>query len=386
MTRTEACLKTIGSGTLLFTDTDPEKPALGTATFNIEQRIKTYPKKGDSGSNFAEFDQQIMLVPTHIDPVLKGVHMKWNVGSRCKSCVTSNIGWAEDQNNPAGGDAYWPIEMDGRYGGRWGTIQTTWSGAGKEIIDLGWSVTATVDAGGNPATANFGTSGDVRVRELAPRCDDILKGVAPGCVLPFFKPTYTVDTNLYPAAGAYYWLMQEKMPDDAGSVKWDSLLHYLGLDTTATRPDGKPWTSDDSRGKVCPSNWTAHRADASVGTMDCDEYAMASTHESGGFPGGVNQVSSGDQCAQLFTDKLGDGSANFGLLADTRTATNGPTWKERCGRAGIESTQDRAPAPASASDLTHPSSHPKCSESGVKGCARAMSRATSSGSSGRRSS
>ncbi|HET6356502.1 hypothetical protein [Streptomyces sp.] len=165
--------------------------------------------------------------------------------------------------------------------------------------------------------------------------------MAPGCVLPFFKPTYTVDTNLYPAAGAYYWLMQEKMPDHAGSVKWDSLLHYLGPDTTATRPDGKPWTSDDSRDKVCPSSWAAHRADASVGTMDCDEYAMASTHESGGFPGGVNQVSSGDQCAQLFTDKLGDGSANFGLLADTRTATNGPAWKERCGRAGIESTQNR---------------------------------------------
>ncbi|MER5465854.1 hypothetical protein ABT010_35395 [Streptomyces sp. NPDC002668] len=130
-------------------------------------------------------------------------------------------------NNPAGVDAYWPIEMDGRYGGRWGTIQTTWSGTGKETIDLGWSITATVNAGGNPATANFGTSGDVRVRELAPRCDDILKGVAPGCVLPFFKPTYTVDTNLYPAAGAYYWLMQEKMPDHAGSVKWDSLLHYF---------------------------------------------------------------------------------------------------------------------------------------------------------------
>ncbi|WP_406301129.1 hypothetical protein OHA61_00430 [Streptomyces sp. NBC_00885] len=341
MSRTEACMKTIGSGTLIFTDTDPEKPALGTATFNIEQRIKTYPNKGGSGSNFAEFDQQIMLVPTHIDPVLKGVHIKWNVGSTCKSCVTSNIRWADDQNNPAGGDAYWPIEPDSRYGGRWGTIQTTWSGTGKEIIDLGWSITATVDAGGNPATANFGTSGDVRVRELAPRCDDILKGVAPGCVLPFFKPTYTVDTNLYPAAGAYYWLMQEKMPDHAGSVKWDSLLHYLGPDTTATRPDGKPWTSDDSRDKVCPSSWAAHRADASVGTMDCDEYAMASTHESGGFPGGVNQVSSGDQCAQLFTDKLGDGSANFGLLADTRTATNGPAWKERCGRAGIESTQNR---------------------------------------------
>lgn len=36
--------------------------------------------------------------------------------------------------------------------------------------------------------------------------------VAPGCVLPYLKPTYTVATNLFPAASAYYWLMQEKMP------------------------------------------------------------------------------------------------------------------------------------------------------------------------------
>ncbi|WP_049714186.1 hypothetical protein [Streptomyces caatingaensis] len=340
MSRTEACMKSIGTGTLIFTSTDPKKPALGTATFNIEQRIKTYPKKGDSGSDFAEFDQQIVLVPQHIDPELKGVRMKWNVGSSCKSCVTSNIRWADNQNNTAG-DAYWDAATADPYSGRWGTIQTTWSGTGKETIDLGWSVTATVDAGGNPATANFGTSGVPSVRELAPRCDDILKGVSPGCVLPFFKPTYTVDTNLYPAAGAYYWLMQEKMPDHAGSKKWDSLLHYLGPDTTVTNPNtGKPWTSDDSRGKVC-GNWTAHQSDASVGTMDCDEYAMASTHESGGFPGGLNQVSNGDQCTQLFTDKMGDGSANFGLLADTRKATTGPTWKEKCGRAGIESTQNR---------------------------------------------
>ncbi|WP_188274863.1 hypothetical protein [Streptomyces sp. CBMA152] len=67
-------------------------------------------------------------------------------------------------------------------------------------------------AGGNPATADFGTNGIPAVRELAPRCDNIPKGIAPGCVLPFFKPTNNVDTNLYPAAGACYWLMQQKMP------------------------------------------------------------------------------------------------------------------------------------------------------------------------------
>jgi hypothetical protein len=94
-----------------------------------------------------------------------------------------------------------------------------------------------------------------------------------------------------------------------------------------------------------PSTWTKHPADSIVGTTDCDEYAPASTHESGGFPGGVNQVTSGNQCAQLYTDwvfnGVGDGSTSFGLLADTRVATNGPTGTERCGRAAIDSSQNQ---------------------------------------------
>ncbi|NUR00826.1 MAG: hypothetical protein HOY79_31155 [Streptomyces sp.] len=152
--------------------------------------------------------------------------------------------------------------------GRWATIQTTCSGTGKEIIDLGWSMTATVDASDSAiATANFGSSGTQTRRELAPRCDDIVKCSAPGCVLPSFALNWTMDTNLYPAAGAYYWYMQPVMPDHAGSKRWDSLMHYLGPDTTEKNSTGP-----------------------SVGSVDCDEFAMASTLESGGFPKSVNLV------------------------------------------------------------------------------------------------
>ncbi|MFF4259103.1 hypothetical protein ACFY1L_48810 [Streptomyces sp. NPDC001663] len=221
MTRTEACLKSIGSGKLIFFDADDAQ--IGFATFDFEQRIKAYPNKGASGSDFGEFDQQIVIVPVSIGEALKGVTMKWNVQSTCSSCVTSRIRWADNQNNPAGDTAYWAAADASPYSGRWGTIQTTWSGTGKETIDLGWSVTATVDASNTAiATANFGSSGTDAMRELAPRCDDILKPSAPGCVLPFFKLNWTVDTNLYPAAGAYYWYMQQVMPDHAGSKRWDS--------------------------------------------------------------------------------------------------------------------------------------------------------------------
>ncbi|WP_158828113.1 hypothetical protein [Streptomyces sp. NRRL S-118] len=341
MTRGEACLKNIGSATLVFIDSGRDA-TIGFAKFDFEQRIKAYPNKGASGSDFAEFDQQIMIAPVSVDAALEGVTMKWNIGSTCKSCVTSNVKWQDGQANNAGPTAYWDADDVHPYASRWGTVQTTWSGTGKETIDLGWSVTATVDASDSAsATADFGSSGIEQVRELAPRCDDVVRGSAPGCVLPYFMPNWTVDTNLYPAAGAYYWYMQQVMPDHAGSKRWDSLMHYLGPDTPLTNSTGGTWTSDNSRTRVCDSTWSVHPSDASVGSVDCDEFAMASTHESGGYPKSVNLVTSGSKCAQLFTDKMGDGSANFGILADTRTATNGPSGTERCGRAAIPSVQNQ---------------------------------------------
>jgi hypothetical protein len=338
MNRTEACLKNIGSATLIFLDSDPELPSLGTATFDLQQQMKLYTKKGDSGSDLGEFDQQLVVIPTHIDEALEGVNLNWYATNNCDACSTSPIKWRDINQNET--TAHWTPDQANPFGERWGTIQTAWSGTGKEIIDLGWSIRATVDASATvSATADFGTSGDTRVRELAPRCDNILKGVAPGCAFPYFKPIYTVDTNLYPAAGAYYWLMQEKMTSHPGSKKWDSLLHRLGPDTTVKRPsDGQPWTTKDSRDKICPSSWSPHLADASLGALSCDEYAMASTHESGGFPGGPNQVGSGNDCAQLTADKMGTGTS-FGLLADTRVATAGPSW-EKCGRASIPTAQN----------------------------------------------
>ncbi|MFE1907995.1 hypothetical protein ACFW96_30670 [Streptomyces gardneri] len=334
MTRGEACLKNIGSARLVFVDAD-RSAEIGFAKFDFEQRIKAYPNKGASGSDFAEFDQAISIVPVSVDAALEGVTMKWNVGSTCSSCVTSNVRWTDGQANNAGPAAYWKADEVHEFASRWGRVSTTWNGTGKETIDLGWSVTATVDASDSAkATASFGTSGIEQVRELAPRCDDIVKGSAPGCVLPYFKPTWTVDTNLYPVAGAYYWYMQQVMPDHAGSKRWDSLMHYLGPDTAVRNSTGGTWTSDNSRTRVCDNTWSVHPSDASVGSVDCDEFAMASTHESGGYPKSVNLVTSGSKCAQLFTDKMGDGSANFAILADTRTATNGPSGTERCGRAG----------------------------------------------------
>ncbi|MGW8326781.1 hypothetical protein ACWGLE_02600 [Streptomyces sp. NPDC055897] len=342
MNRTEACLKNVGGASLFFFDSDPDKPAFGKAHFEFEQRLKTYRNKTESGSDFAEFDQQLVATPTSIDPALQGITLAWNLDSSCAHCDTQGAKWTDPAGNNTGAGAYWSPNATNSYPSLWATHVTKWTGSGKERINLGWSVTATVDASSTgPVTVGLGTSGTQDVRELAPRCDDISPGAAtPGCVLPYFQPTYTVDTNKYPAAGAYYWYMQERMKVHAGSKKFDSLLHYLGPDTTVKNSQGNPWTSDDSRNTVCPTSptpWPKHAADAAVGGTDCDEYAMASTHESGGFPG-VNKVTSGDQCAQLFQDKS---LTDFGLFADIRTAKNGPAGDVLCGRAAINSDQNQ---------------------------------------------
>ncbi|MCN9240703.1 hypothetical protein NGF19_07815 [Streptomyces sp. RY43-2] len=340
MNRTEACLKDLGSADLIFLSADPDDPPLGIATFYFEQRIKAYPTKAESGSDFAEFDQQLIVTPSHIDSALQGVNLYWKLGTSCSTtCDVSPVRW----EHFGGGidDGRWASGEEGATATQTANSTVRWTGTGKETIDLSWSVTGEVDVSELRASADFGNSGVESVRELAPRCDNIVKGSAPGCVLPFFKPDYTVDTNLYPAAGAYYWYMQQVMPDHAGSKRWDSLMHYLGPDTPLKNSSGGTWTSTNSRDRVCDSTWSVHPSDASVGSVDCDEYAMASTHESGGYPNSVNLVTSGSECAQLLTDKMGDGSANFGILADTRTATKGPSGKERCGRAAIPSTQNQ---------------------------------------------
>lgn len=346
MNRTEACLKTLGEGELWFFDADPKKPAIGKGNFLFEQRIKTYRNKSESQSDFAEFDQQLVIIPTFIDQALEGVTMTWDVDSSCSACDVAPVQWTDDGANPIPA-ANWDYDAAQDYRGAWGTVVTRWLGTGKETIDLEWKITATVDASDSvDATADFGSSGIPAVQELAPRCDDISRGsVTPGCVLPYFKPTFTVDTNSYPSAGGYYWLMQEMMPDHAGSVKWDSLVHYLGTDTKVKNGSGQPWSTTDSRKVVCPTTWTKHPADPVIPATDCDEYAPASTHESGGFPGGVNQVTNGDQCAQLYTDwsfnGVGDGSTSFGLFADIRKATKGPQGTERCGRAAINASENQ---------------------------------------------
>ncbi|MFJ2703519.1 hypothetical protein ACIO3R_09995 [Streptomyces sp. NPDC087428] len=342
MNRTDACLNDLGEATLIFTSGgDETKPPFGTATFKLQQQLKTYPNKGAGGSDFAEFDQQLFVTPTYIDPALLGVRLTWKPGVVCGACDSTLPTW-KNYETGASEAAYWlPSDV---YETQVASTTTKWLGTGKETIGLTWDMTGFVDVDLDlMANADFGSSGD----ELKVRCDDLVPGGStPGCVLPYFTPVYTADTNLYPAAGAYYWLMQHRMTGIPGTG--DAPLHYLGPDTAVKTDDGSTWTSDDSRKVVCPDSWTRHSMDTALGSPTCDEFAMASTHESGGFPGGANEVTSGDQCAQLYAAPSG---STFGIFADTREDKNGLSSQEKCGRATIPGDQNsgvfsKFPAPS----------------------------------------
>lgn len=138
---------------------------------------------------------------------------------------------------------------------------------------------------------------------------------------------------------AHAWLIQEK-------IRKGALLSYLPDrrgSTGAHRERNKYGRDPDANRKViCPDGWAAksgHSAATTVtdtsasDTLSCDEFAFASTYNSGGMPAdmeGTNPVTSRDQCLQTYSRKL-TSSGNWHLFDDDRRAA--PTYKEVCGRS-----------------------------------------------------
>ncbi|MFG3292860.1 Tat pathway signal protein [Streptomyces sp. NPDC048179] len=296
-TRTDACLKALSPLNVTFL---VDEKVVGTAHFAMQQEIKLY-------NNIGEFDQTLTLVPTEIDPTLGAVTLRWNAASDCSDCTQS-----QQQTD---GALTWAGPEDGHVGST--SFQTLWNGTGKERITLGWSITGSISELPEASDeADLGTT----IGDLDVRCDDMTKGAAnAGCVFPAYTPTFTVNTDRYPAAGAYYWLMKEKNSNHFGSRAHNTPLHYLA--------DGQ----SDNREVVCPDSWQGR---AETPDASCDEYAFATTNESGGVP--ANGVTSGDQCAQYYATPLND--TTWTLYYDDNYPL--PTWSEKCGRASIPLAQN----------------------------------------------
>ncbi|MFJ8728652.1 Tat pathway signal protein [Streptomyces bauhiniae] len=295
-TRTDACLKAISPLEVIFlVDEEP----VGTAQFAMKQEIKLY-------NNYAEFDQLLSLVPVHIDATLGEVMLKWNAASTCNDCTQS-----QQQTD---GAMVWAGPADTHVANV--SFQTLWNGTGQEKITLGWGILGQISAAaGASGEADLGSSlGDLDVR-----CDDMTKGApTPGCTFPAYTPTFDIATDRYPGAGAYYWIMKEKNANRFGSKAHNSPLHYM-----ANGQSG-------NRAVICPSSWTGR---GETPDASCDEYAFATTYESGGLIGGDF---TGDQCAQFYMTAVN--STTWTIRDDDNYPLS--TWDEKCGRASIPTSQN----------------------------------------------
>jgi hypothetical protein len=99
-----------------------------------------------------------------------------------------------------------------------------------------------------------------------------------------------------------------------------------------------------SRNRICPTGWAAANGDASAlvdaaDTLNCDEFAFASSYNSGGMSsaeGGLNPAlnpgsttPTGAACIGTYAKKSGTAVHLFSLNGTD------PTFKEVCGRSAI---------------------------------------------------
>ncbi|MFE6157103.1 hypothetical protein [Streptomyces sp. NPDC057889] len=226
-----------------------------------------------------------------------------------------------------------------------GTATVQWSGGVKDELstkdadlkqDMAFAPYATFSTS-VPETFPTDNSSGFIGSPVYTRCDMVYSPA--GCVMRDYMPGYVFNTKKTPAAAAHAWLIQEKirkgaplsyLPDRRGTTGAHGERNKYGRDPDANRK------------VICPDGWAAksgHSAATTVtdisasDTLSCDEFAFASTYNSGGMPTdmeGTNPVTSGDQCLQTYSRKL-TSSGNWHLFDDDRRAA--PTYKEVCGRS-----------------------------------------------------
>ncbi|WP_093786790.1 golvesin C-terminal-like domain-containing protein, partial [Actinacidiphila guanduensis] len=194
-TRTQACLNGFSPVNIQFSVNDK---IVGYAKFAMMQNIQLF-------NNTAEIDQSLIIVPFEIDPELGAVSLSWVTASDCDDCTQSP--------KVTTGEMAWTGSEDLHVAAQ--TFQTFWNGTGEEDVGLGWILAGAVEAADVTTPISLGnTYGDLDIR-----CDDMTKGnSSPGCVFKNYTPTYTVSTDRYPAAGAYYWLMRTHNSHHFGST------------------------------------------------------------------------------------------------------------------------------------------------------------------------
>lgn len=316
--RYEAC---IGSFTyeyqgIVVKDGKPTGEILN-ASWAVGQEVKL-------AGNSATFTQQLVLVPVEVDPkfgsVTLNVEFDCLLADRCSNGPQSWDGALEW----TGADPFSHSAV--------GKIDHTWNAANNaDKLDLSTKITAYSPVA-NPAATRWQADG------AQIRCDKISSDT-PGCAFYKYIPTWVMNFAKTPPAVAHAWLMQSKLPTHPGSKAANKPLFFLPAeDKNAHNRD-----PDDNRKVICPDGWAATYGNPDATTVpeisatdkaSCDEFAYASTYNSGGMPagmGGMNEVDTGNDCVQTYATRVKQGE--WHLYDDIRVPA--PTWKEVCGRSAM---------------------------------------------------
>ncbi|MCC5480642.1 golvesin C-terminal-like domain-containing protein [Streptomyces barringtoniae] len=297
-TRTQGCLR--GGYALKATNSDGE--VIGGGNVKVVQEILLNPTS-QQFTTWTEFSlPDLVGVPSAtLDTYFEDC---WAMSD----CTASPPGAWSGSTTWTQGDAHTASRTD--------TYSWNKVAGGEATLGLDWNTSWS--APGASATAN----NEWKDTAFSIRCDNKVGGNT-GCVFPKVAPTMYLERDKYPAAAAYYYIMQEKLASHPGSKKYDKPLHRLADDAAAKA----------NRDKMCMLAVAEWNPNPNAIGKSCDEYPFAKSRESGGMT-----LASGKSCVQMYAVKNTNGT--YTLKLDENYAY--PTWNEICGRAAITTSQNTA--------------------------------------------
>ncbi|MFL9659562.1 hypothetical protein ACJ7VE_38380 [Streptomyces sp. PB17] len=270
VTRVSICQKKVFVVTLI--DTNTGEP-LGTAYLTTAQEINTREVDGKPLPLPGSFHEDLWMQVQAASGVL-AAGFTVEIDSDCaptSQCDQSEGPWTGPQ----------PVTV-------LSVLEGTWNRVWKEPVGnatMSLEYTITIGAAGKKASTSWGVS-ESNAWEV--RCDKQV-GVAIGCIVPAFIPTYAVNYEKYPAASDYIADAQAYIKTHPGRMNSDGTGNPLHREASAL------W-AEANRQRVCDSR-TFRAEDFFNGKyqIQCDEYPFARSKESGGRLG----IRTGAECAQF---------------------------------------------------------------------------------------
>ncbi|MEV7567725.1 hypothetical protein AB0O60_21265 [Streptomyces tanashiensis] len=293
--RTEGCLR----GMLPLTATKDGVP-IGNATMKVIQEINLDPK-----SNVFKTWTEVSLIS--MTGITSTTMTDFN--EECWSTTACS-----ESYGPWIGATTWTTG-DPHVATRTNTFTWNKVTGGRSVLDLTWETFWSTPQSAVQAVPKWSH------QNFKIRCDNEVGGNT-GCVFPSYTPTIQMNTQKYPAAAAYYWVIMEKLASHPGSEKFDKPLHRLANDATA----------QTNRDKMCMLAVAEWRPNPAADGTSCDEYPFAKSRESGGMT-----LTSGKYCVQMYAAKQPNGTS-WMLELDNNYAN--PSWNEICGRAAVPTKQN----------------------------------------------